>query len=232
MIVSLTMSSMKVYLESKKWIVSAFCCLAIFVFLIGYLTSDASRSQSQIAQAAFEEWKHSPSDHALEKKMRKTLSKVPTLKRALQAEIVQTLLLNGSPEAAESMSAHCLRQLEKEAPYHAQFAHTSFFIEKKQYQTALEQAVALKEKMDLSKGKERSAILYGYNLLRIACLQKQLNNSSGELAAWEEVKSLLEETTPSEAIQFLEANFQKRSGKKSFSLSDFVSHRERLLLAN
>ncbi|HEY4254878.1 MAG TPA: hypothetical protein VGM34_00845 [Chlamydiales bacterium] len=216
----------------KKVILYSFVCLIVPALFIGYWTSGSSDKQIQLAKEAFDLWKHSPSDLALEKKMRKALNNTPHLKKALQAEIVQTLLSNGSSEAVEIMGAHCLRQLEKEAPLHAHFAQTSFLIEKRQYQNALEQAVSLKEKIESAKETDRRAILYTYNLLRIAFLQKQLANQSGELAAWEEIKSLLEGTgSRSEATQLLEANFQKRSGKKSFSLSDFISQRERLLTA-
>jgi hypothetical protein len=220
-------------LDWKKLALYGLLCVSIPALLIGFLTSGSSDKQIQVAFEAFANWKKAPSDLALEKKMRKTLNNTPHLKRAFQAEIVQTLLSNGSSEAVETMGAHCLRQLEKESPFHAQFAHTSFFIEKKQYQTALEQAVALKEKIEIAKETQRRSILYAYNLVRIAFLQKQLVNNSGELAAWEEVKSLLEgENSRSDAIQLLETNFQKKSGKKIFSLADFISQRERVLLGS
>ncbi len=207
---------------------------AVFVGMVAiftaYFANRSSDTQTHAAQQAFDRWKQSPTDPDLEKKMHNALARAPQLKQALRAEIAQTLLSAGLTEASEVAAQDSLRLLEKESPFHASFAHTTFLIEKKQYQAALEQATSLKEKLVPTKHR---SILYAYNLLRIALLQKQLANGSGELAAWKEIKSLLESQEPkSDAAQLLEANFQKRSGKKSFSLSDFIAQREKALAAH
>jgi len=208
-------------LDWKKVSLYGAALFGVIILAIAYFTNSSTEKQTVAAQQAFDRWKQSPDDAALEKKMRKALANTPQLKKALQAEIAQTMLAAGWVGASEMMAEHCIEQLKKESPLHASFAATTFLIEKRQYQTALEQAVSLKQKL------KAGSILHAYNLLRIALLQKQLSNKPGELAAWKEVKTLFDAKT--DASSLLEANFQKRSGKKSFALTDFIAQREKTL---
>jgi tetratricopeptide (TPR) repeat protein len=185
----------------------------------------------------FEKWKLNPHDLNLEKEMKHAVEKVPGRWRSMEAKIAQVYLGAGMVEKAEPIARACLLRLSEESPDHAAFAKASLLIEKEQYQKALEASVALKEEMEkaldsqLWKGSrlEGKSVLYACNLLRIAVLQKQLRNSPGELAAWEEVKGLIEVGGESSAAaQFLQANF----GRKQFSLSDFISQREKSIVVN
>lgn len=74
----------------------------------------------------------------------------------------------------------------KESPEHASFSSISLLVEKGAYQEALQRSIRLKEQM----GKEES-YLYFHNLLRIAVLQKHLQNGPGELAAWKDCEEFL-----------------------------------------
>ncbi len=199
--------------------------LAAATLCIVYFTSSSGSSQGAIAHVALERWKAAPSDTVLEKAARQSLRSAPHLERAFSAELAQILLTAGRISESETLAKPCIARLEEHSPLHASFAKTSLLIEKKEYQTALEQAVHLKEKT------EPGSALYAYNLLRIACLQKQLNNGPGELAAWEDMRGILEGEHTTDAIFLLNANFSKQTGQRKFALIDFISQRERLLTA-
>jgi hypothetical protein len=184
------------------------------ILAIVFATNSAGVEMTQKGRAAFEQWKKTPNDEHLTKEMELALEKAPSLRRALEAEIVQTLLSNGS--IPTSTAAQCIERLQEDAPLHAEFAAVSLLIEQKEYQKALEMSVSLKEHLEEQSG------LYGWNLLRVAFLHKQLQNSSGELAAWEEVKVYMQKDEEI-AGKFYEMGI----GRSDFSLSDFIAHRER-----
>jgi hypothetical protein len=194
--------------------VMGLCSLAI---LYGSIGSGAGPTLQ--AKAAFEQWKQTPSDGLLAKEMERALEKAPGLKRALEAEIAQVFLSDGQFQNADAMATNCIERLHLESPLHAKFAQVSLLIEQKEYQKALELSVTLKEQLE---GDEERSSLCGWNLLRLAFLHKQLQNKSGELAAWEEVKDFLQKEGNS-AGKFLEIGI----GRPDFSLADFISHRER-----
>lgn len=194
--------------------------VAAAALLIAYTTAGPSSREAVQAKALFEQWRKTPSDLKLYKEMQTAVKKIPGLERALEAETAQILLSDGQVETAASMTTSCISRLKEESPTHAEFASISVQIEKQEYQKALEASVSLKERLN-----DQSA-LYGSNLVRIAFLQKQVGNPPGELAAWEEVRALIEMKGSTNAAQFLKANF----GEKSFSLADFITQREKHII--
>jgi hypothetical protein len=191
--------------------------LCILAILYGSVGSGAGSTHQ--AKIAFEQWKQTPGDGLLAKELERSLEKAPGLKRALEAEIAQIFLSDGQFHNADARATNCIERLNLESPLHAEFAQASLLIEQKEYQKALELSVTLKEHLE---GDEERSSLCGWNLLRLAFLQKQLQNKSGELAAWEDVKDFLQKEGNS-AGKFLEIGI----GRPDFSLADFISHRER-----
>jgi len=198
--------------------------VAIAVLCITYLNSTPSAAEANRAKTLFEQWKQTPSNQKLYKEMRLSVKKIPGLERSLEAQTAQILLSDGQFDAAEVLAKSSLNRLRKESPIHAAFGSTSILIEKKEYQKALEASVALKEEME--RMSDNKSTIYACNLLRIAFLQKQVCNAPGELCAWEEVKTLMEMQGNSNAAQFLRNNFDE----KSFSLTDFISQREKSIM--
>jgi hypothetical protein len=193
--------------------------LVVSILTIVFATIGSGPEMSQKARATFEQWKKTPRDELLTKEMQRALEKAPGLRRALEAEIVQVLLSDGSAQGDDSMAAQCIERLQEDSPLHAQFAQASLLIEQKEFQKALEISVTLKERLESMV--EQSG-LYGWNLLRLAFLHKQLQNPSGELAAWEEVKTFMQKGELM-AGKFFEMGI----GRADFSLSDFIAYRER-----
>lgn len=197
--------------------------LVLVTLLISYAVNGSPAESTAKAQEALQKWQKTPMNAALEKSLRTSLRKAPHVERILNADVAQILLAAGRTAESEALASEYVARLSKEAPLHAAFAKTSFLIEKKEYQKALEQAVNLKERLEVG------STLSLYNLFRIACLQKQLGNNPGELAAWEELRGLLE--ADQSAAFLLKANFQRQTGQKSFGLNEFISLRERFLAA-
>lgn len=194
------------------------------ILSIFYLTSGSSAADATHAKLLFERWKQTPSNEKIYKEMRLSVKKIPGLERSLEAEMAQILLSDDQFEAADILAGSCLSRLQKESPFHATFGYTSLLVEKKEFQKALESSVVLKEDME-RKGDNRSS-LYACNLLRIAFLQKQVNNGPGEICAWDEVKTVMRTQGNSNAALFLKTNFDE----KNFSLHDFIAQRERSIL--
>jgi len=220
------------FLQRRKVHTYIAALLGLSVLFIAYLTSGPSAEDATNAKKTFEQWKKSPLDLNLKAEMSKSLKRISGLERAKEAEIVQTLLTAGQVDSAAGMQ--CVERLRKESPHHAAYAEASLRIEQKEYQKALELAVALKEQMERdSVGKTKNlqggSTLLTSNLLRIALLQKQVGNAPGELSAWEEVRGILNMQADSVAVQLLEANFGQNLGKNSFSLSEYISQRERAI---
>ncbi len=205
------------------------------VLTISFLTHEPIAHNYIVAKTDSQRWKDAPTDETLAAQMRKSVKKVPGLELALESEIAQTYLAQGLAVFGMRDAARSLARLQEVSPLHAEFAAATLLIETGKFQEALEIAVSLKEEMEskfdnaLWKGSRTKAgsALYVCNLLRIAFLQKQLSNRAGELAAWEEVKGLLEmDGTHSVAAQLLQNNF----GSEQFSLADFISQRERAIV--
>jgi hypothetical protein len=209
--------------------------VAVLLCVIGYIALGPSDRDVRSAARAFAQWKDDPASDALMKRMMRAVRRVPGLELSLESEIVQTLLVAGQPEKAGLLAKAPLERLTAVSPFHAAYAKTSLLIEQREYQKALEAAVALKEKMEgqldpaLWKGSsiQGGSALFVCNLLRIACLQRQLGNGPGELAAWEEMKGLMEaEGRSSAAAQLLQTSF----GSAQFTLADYISLRERSIV--
>ncbi len=208
--------------------------LGFSVLIISYFTAGPGAEDAVQAKKAFENWKKEPLDQSLKAEMSKSLKKIDGLERAKESEIAQILISAGQVDSADLLARQSIERLKKESPFHAAYAEATLNIEKKEFQKALEASVALKAQMErgldakVLKGKnlQGGCTLYASNLLRIALLQKQVGNAPGELSAWEELKGLLDMHEDSIAAQLLEANF----GKNGFSLSDFISLRERFLV--
>lgn len=214
--------AVRYYLEnSRKVLGYGIAAFLACLFAIFYATQEKDVKTDLQAKEAFDLWKLTPKDELLTLEMQKTLQKVPHLKRALEAEIAQIFLLDGQTHKAEAIAEECLGRLDGESPIHADFARISLYIEQKDFQKALEASVTLKERLETVASQKN---LYGWNLLRIAFLHKQLQNVSGEKASWEEVKAFMQQAGNTEG-KFLERGI----GRPDFSLADFITHREREL---
>lgn len=167
------------------------------------LTIQAQSSKDLNRYAVAEEkmslWLKNPQDDQVFLEMKKALKKVPDLEKKYGAMIAQELFQRNHFQDALGYAEDALKNLSQEAPFHAIFGSTTLLIEKGSFQDALEQAVNLKQIMEsegvatTSDSAGSASVLYAHNLLRIACLQKELLNKPGEKAAWDELELFLKD---------------------------------------
>ena len=127
------------------------------------------------------------------------------------------------------------------SPYYLEFSQTSALINQEKWDQALQAAKELREKMigDVEfwnrqdKMIHSGGLLYAYNLIRLAALERKVGSLAGELAALEEFSTSASQdaisTTSrlfdSEAYTMLEHAFQDGT----LSIADYIQQRKREL---
>jgi hypothetical protein len=215
----------------RRWIYAVVSSLAGVAVLVFYFQSGPKAIDFAKAEALVAEWKALPEDGSLFQEMSEALRKVPSLQIKYEPIIAQKLIEGGKGAEALQISYRSLALAKVEVPYHADFAETSLLIEQGKYQIALERAARLKERMlreynvELFWGNRLlgGSLLFEHNLLRIACLQQELKNGPGELAAWEALEEILKKESP--AAHLLLSSFQE----KGLDLTHYISERKRSL---
>lgn len=207
-----------------------------------YQWNSGSPGDYLTAEKTFNEWTGDRNDKLI--KLQKLLKQHPELHAKYDGRIAQKLLLNSQEGLAASFSRATHKRIGPFSPYYAQFSNCSLLIGEKKFDEALSQSLALKLSLDqdqhfwMTKSEivKHGAMLYGYNLLRIAFLEQMVGNSAGELAAWKEFQreaGWLTAEPPTkhldpEAFLLISQNFQKND----VSLKDFIQYRETCLLEN
>ncbi len=217
----------------RRWISATASFLAGAAVLVFYLQSGPKAPDFVQAEALVAKWISLPDDSLVFREMSKALKKVPALQQKYEPIIAQKLMEGGRGAEALEIASRAIGLARAEVPYHAHFAETSLLIEQGKYQIALERAAELKERMVRECDIEAfwgdrlvgGALLFAHNLLRIACLQQELNNRPGELAAWEELERLLNTKEESPTSHLLLSSFRE----KGLDLSHYILERKSLL---
>jgi hypothetical protein len=171
-------------------------------------------------------------------KLQKILKQHPELHAKYDGRIAQNLLLSSHQGLAASFSKATERRIGDISPYYKQFSNCSLLISEKKFADALTLSQSLKQSLDQdelfwktkSEIVRHGAVLYGYNLLRIASLQQMTGNAAGELEAWSAFKKAAgwldsEASLDPESFALISQNFQHND----VSLKDFIQYRETLL---
>lgn len=208
--------------RKKQVVVGIIASIAVGALLIAYFQSGPNATTYASAQDSFIKWEATPEDETLYNQMKKGLSLAPALQQKYEAIMVQRFLDSGRLEEALKVAETPLSRVEADIPFHAAYAKNSLIIERGDFQTALENAVALKEHMGiLAEQSGAGSLLYAYNLLRIACLQQELDNRPGEKAAWGDLESFL--STRPETQQMLVGCFSDQA----LNLNDYIQERKK-----
>jgi hypothetical protein len=172
----------------------------------------------------------------------KNLNRYPELQGKIGAMLAQYFLDSKDNKNAEPYMNATFKRVFSKPSHFAQFSQTTYLICKEDYVLALEEAKKLKKQMldDTSLWKckntavQSGALLYLYNLLRIAVLEKKTGTPQGEFLAWEE---LLQATNfgnsydstsgicDAESCVLLQKNFQQ----DDLTLLDYIEHRRKVL---
>lgn len=175
-------------------------------------------------------------------KMEVSLKKDPHLRAKLGQSLAQKFLAVGDAQKAQKYAKVAFRRTaDLNSAYYTRFANNTFAIVNHEYSAALQEAQKLKLDLeqDLAfwdrkdKFLKSGSILYAYNLIRIASLERALGSEQGELLAWNEfVQNAGWEGAPKnpqiydqEAYSLVASNFKRGE----VSLSDFIKERKKLL---
>lgn len=214
----------------KRLVNASLACIAGVLVLIVYFQTAPGPEAYVAAEESVAKWQES-GDEAAYTKMRKALKKVPSLEKKYGSLIAQQLFQRNRLADALVLAQKSIQQIEADAPFHAAYGSSTLLIEQGSFQDALEKSVRLKENMEGQCDLERKigqqpvggALLYAHNLLRIACLQKELKNKPGEKAAWDELERFL--GTKEDLAHLVFANFRD----KGLDLSHYIAERKKQL---
>lgn len=218
------------WFADKRWITSAAAALAGVTLLIYYFQAGPKAPDFAQAETLVAKWTSVPDDNSLFQEMSKALRKVPALQKRYEPIIAQKLMEGGKGAEALQIAYRSLDPAREEIPYHSHFAETTLLIEQREYQKALERAAVLKEKMVRECDVEAfsgarligGSVLFAHNLLRIACLQQELDNKPGELAAWQDLEAFLRKNEKSPTSMLLVSSFHERG----LDLTDYIAERK------
>jgi hypothetical protein len=230
-------------LESVGWIrnhlttiASAACVLVIGLFGITRFLNVSSPDDFRIAESTYNKWEGQKGEQLAN--LQKILKRHPELHAKYDGAIAQKLLSSSETGLAASYGKAALKRMEGFSPYYTDFTSCSLLISDNKLAEALESAKKLKSSMEndetfwqqKSQVVRHGGILFAYNLLRIATLEKAVGTPEGELAAWREFKANAgwqegqptSKTYDPEAYQLIQENFQS----DELSLLDYIRYRE------
>ena len=218
---------------NRRWLSTSLSVFLGLGCLTYYFASRPDAIAFVQAERTFAKWAASPQDELLFQEMTQALKRVPQLQQKYEPILIQKLIEGGKGAEALKTAHQSLELAKKEIPFHASYAETSLLIEQGLYQTSLERAVALKEEMgkqwDINRFTKEpmigGALLYAHNLIRVACLHRELKNRPGEKAAWEELERLLHLEENSPLAQQILSSFHD----KGVDLSDYILERKSAL---
>lgn len=215
----------------KTFLITVVALFAILLVIYQVSTGSHSQAETDYIQAESAFLAFQQGDEPLDDLERLTL-KHPDLHAKYDALVAETLLIRGeTAEALPLANATLKRTAGSTSPFFHNYAKTTLTISEEKYADALTEATALKGQMlSATESDQIIDVLYIYNLLRIATLQKELGDTKAELNTWKEWKQLADgEATEGKidpnafriVLGFFEGNVT--------SLPDYIASREREL---
>jgi len=186
--------------DNGKMVLIIATALIVLLFSIYQMIGKFSgRSRSDFTQAdiAFSQWASKEKfDPELFKQLQKPLSSHPELNQKFGAMIAQRLLSFNEGKKAQFFGQAALKRTQgASTDYYTQFSKSSLMISDGKLKEALVEAkklkLALEEDVGFWASQPRTArsgsLLYAFNLVRIAFLEKEAGSPMGELLAWQEL---------------------------------------------
>lgn len=217
-----------------KQIVIGFLALFLLVFLLSRWTSGSTVKAEEdflTAEAEFRAFQKNITKGSgattykepLEKLIA-ILSRHPELHAKYDGPITQTLIAfrTDSTTSQKLGNATLKRTKVNKLPHFTDYAQITLLISQNNYPEALKQTVQLKDKLATST-QTNEEVLSVLNLVRYAILQQQTNDKKAELAAWQDVKSLISKRSP--AIKEVLGHFT--AGQ--VNLLNYIEAREKIL---
>lgn len=194
--------------ENLKPITYGILIFFLLLLLLYRLLSGQSAKQEQdyltashLATVLQESDTSSERREAALKDLKTLLEKSTPLQAKYDALIGEQLLIGNQAEQAQPYIERTLQRVQGEdAPAYIKYAATSLILTQGKQELALKDAYSLKE--DLLKnaqgknGAEYNGVLYAFNLIRIASLEKAFKNQELETKAWNELQQMNSPTFP------------------------------------
>lgn len=169
-------------------------------------------------------------------RLNNTMASYPELHALYDGAIAQILLNKDLVnEAKPYITSTLARTRSDELPLYGEFSSTTLLIAEGQFQKALESSKDLQQKMIISINSNTAAErnfgdeLFAYNLFRIGILQKQLNDTNGELQTWQEWMQYAglqtPKTLPAKVDTKAFRNVIQQMAIGTFSLPDYITFR-------
>ncbi|MBI3236098.1 MAG: hypothetical protein HYZ48_00035, partial [Chlamydiales bacterium] len=182
--------------HTKMVMISLISILLLFFTVLQMTRSFSSGSDFAKAQSAYSSWValESP-DKKIFSQLEKPLSSSAEVQAKFGALVAQKFLtLKDAKNAENFMKQSWKRTQNLLSPYYAAFSKTSLLIARGDLKKALELSKDLKTQMtkDTSfwdhqdKMIRSGSLLYAYNLIRIATLEKEIGSIEAEMLVWEE----------------------------------------------
>lgn len=218
--------------------VVAVIILAVILFQLAPFFGRGRQNGYVSAELVYAHWKESPTNHELFTRLESYLKKYPELSQKYDGPIAQEFINVDEPTKAYPFAQKNLERVKGDAPYFSDYGSTTLLLSKGDWSQALHEAQDLKEKMIADPDfqiREDSVVpvgsfLYSWNLIRIAFLQMQHQNYSGELEAWNALEDFLgwnEGVSKHPRVsEMILKNFQE----KDITLPDYIAYRKRMLL--
>lgn len=232
--------------DNSKIILLSFVTLIVLSFTLSQLMGKISmgkKSDYLEVHRAFRAWSANEGhDLKMLRSLEGPLSRHPELESKFGAHIAQRLLCFGDVKKADRYAKAALdRAGDLMSPYYERFSRNTLLISRGQFAPALEEANHFKLELENDdafwEGRDKfvrsGTVLYAYNLVRIAALERQLGSNEGELRAWEELVSnagwndrpLNTKTYDPQAYELLAQNFKQGD----VSLLDYIEQRKKNL---
>lgn len=232
--------------EHSKIILVSLLTLIVLCFCLFQLTgklSGGKKSDYLEAQTAFSAWTSDESPSLkIPKALANPLNRHPELQAKFGTHIAQRLIAFGEKKnAGKYANAALNRSKDLKSPYYERFSRNTLTISQGKHLAALEEAKRLKSELQQDEAFWKSrdnyvrsgAVLYAYNLVRIASLEREVGSKEGELKAWEELVQVSgwkghpidAKVYDQEAYSFLAQNFTQGD----ISLLDYIEQRTKQL---
>ncbi|MCB1118165.1 MAG: hypothetical protein KDK50_06265 [Chlamydiia bacterium] len=189
----------------------------IAAFSISYLAFHKPKRHGDYFAAAqsYEAWV--AGDQSKLPELERIMSFHPELHAKYDHAIASHLIASGQGAEAKQYAQASLNRAEFASKWHRSFANTSLTIADGDLQTALAEAKALKDEMS-SGDIEHFKLVYGFNLMRIVALEKELDHKEAQKKAALELQQFVSQHQNEPEVEPLTSHFQ--SGK--VSLSDYL----------
>lgn len=221
--------------------------LALLVVIYAFSSGQNSKAEHEYIQAAndfvFFSKAGENQDPALVNeafiRLKKMITKHPELHAAYDGQLAQIFLNRKQLEEAKPYAVSTLQRVQSnDLFFYTDYAETTLLISQKNFKKALENALALQQKMNEIIANQQSTRSFGdelfaLNLLRMGILQQELADKNAERQTWQEWKQYAglsnhQNLNPLVSPQAFHSVIQQLA-IGSFSLPDYISHREDLL---